>query len=45
MQDILDEIKERENAVKVVVELGKSGVGKSSIGNCFSAFILSRDSQ
>ena len=34
MGDILDEIKARENAVKVVVLLGESGVGKSSIGNC-----------
>ena len=45
LRDLLDEIKARETAVKVVVLLGESGVGKSSIGNCFSAFILSRDSQ
>ena len=30
----MDEIKARENAVKVVVLLGELGVGKSSIGNC-----------
>ena len=33
-------IKERENAVKVVVALGKSGVGKSSIGNCLLSLKL-----
>ena len=34
LRDLLDEIKARENAVKVVVLLGESRVGKSSIGNC-----------
>ena len=40
LRDILDEIEERENAVKVVVALGKSGVGKPSIGNCLLSLKL-----
>ena len=42
MRDILDEIKARENAVKVVVLLGESGVGKEIV---FSASTLLRYSQ
>ena len=42
LQDLLDEIKARENAVKVVVLLGEVGVGKEIV---FSASFLLRYSQ
>ena len=42
LREILDEIKARENAVKVVVLLGESGVGKEIV---FSASFLLRYSQ
>ena len=42
MRDVLDEIKAMENALKVVVLLGESGVGKEIV---FSASTLLRYSQ
>ena len=34
LEQILEEIKAKNKAVKTIVLLGESGVGKSSIGNC-----------
>ena len=49
LEQILEAIKAKDNAVKTIVLLGESGVGKSSIGNCLlgltssQGFKVSRD--